>query len=157
MPNAPQFSTHNTTQPTMTTIPTNDQANACYPVIHRAIINVAPNEHGMLCITSRPRALQRCEICIEPTLQRCSLCHRTAYCSKEHQAQDWSQHKGRYCREVRRKYQSYLSAMRNCVAEFNRTMTTGSCSTSSAIPNAVEFSYMFTPKAGAKIRINSIN
>ncbi|KAK0440446.1 uncharacterized protein EV420DRAFT_1132043 [Desarmillaria tabescens] len=40
-----------------------------------------------------------CLICDAPSRSRCSQCHNVAYCSSEHQAQDWPAHKA-YCKLV---------------------------------------------------------
>ncbi|PBK58431.1 hypothetical protein ARMSODRAFT_1091217 [Armillaria solidipes] len=40
-----------------------------------------------------------CVVCDNPSRTQCSQCHSVAYCSGEHQAQDWPTHKA-YCKLV---------------------------------------------------------
>lgn len=46
--------------------------------------------------------LQACTVCSAPTTNKCSSCKSVSYCSKDHQKEDWKNHKD-FCRpfEVR--------------------------------------------------------
>ncbi|KPI99744.1 Protein msta, isoform B [Papilio xuthus] len=63
--------------------------------------------------------LNQCAVCSAPAEQKCSGCQNAHYCSREHQKQDWRQHKQR-CTPARvkedTKYGRYLEATREIKA-----------------------------------------
>ncbi|KAH9632380.1 hypothetical protein HF086_011880 [Spodoptera exigua] len=60
-----------------------------------------------------------CIVCLSPAIQKCSGCQNVHYCSKDHQKQDWKQHKFQ-CTPARvkenEKYGRYLEATRDIKA-----------------------------------------
>lgn len=105
--------------PAAMNVPTNAQANAVYPVTHTVALKIARDDEGVMRVIPTTRSLQQCEVCSKPTTNRCSACHRTAYCSTEHQAENWLEHRGKVCRAIYRKHMHYLSSIQNALDQIN--------------------------------------
>ena len=52
-----------------------------------------------------------CEVCGIPSTSKCSLCHKSSYCGKEHQTLDWKRHKDECTRKEECDYADEFSKL----------------------------------------------